>query len=322
MTTVDPTQPPDKPVKPPRNRRRLEQLVSLHANATGHAANRLRNWVSFMVFAGALGRASNEQGEALFWFKGGLTMEARFPGPARATRDADAVFRLTKPAADLDGEPLVNKAGEPIIGIDLDKLATTLDEALADPYHGFQFEVGAPQRVKGSLYYESRIRLAFKGSAWGSVKLEISPPEGSADKAERVAALPLHYVGLEGPATIPCLPLPYQIAQKIHAVCQQYEPPRENERERDLIDLLLLQTLVEDLLQTHAACIEIYGGRTKQPYPPNVPPQTWPPRLIIQPGWRRRYTRMAQDLGFTPDDVDTAADDVRAFIAEIDAAGP
>ena len=47
-----------------------------------------------MVFAGALTRTSDESGQPLFWFKGGLTMEARFPGPARATRDVDAIFRL------------------------------------------------------------------------------------------------------------------------------------------------------------------------------------------------------------------------------------
>jgi hypothetical protein len=320
MTLDGPTAPPTKPVKTPKNRARLEQLVSQHAAATGHAANRLRNWVSFMVFAGALGRAPGDRGEPLFWFKGGLTMEARFPGPARATRDADAIFRLTKPAVDLDGEPMLDRAGDPIIGIDIDELVGTLERALADPYNGFTFEVGEPQRVKDSVYYEVRIKLLFHGSNWGSVKFEISPPEGSADEPEPVDALPLHYVGLEGPRQLPCLPIPYQIAQKIHAVCQQYEPPRENDRERDLIDLLLLQTLVEQLDVVRDACSEIFNGRIKRPYPTHLPPQTWPPTLTIQDGWRERYPALAADLGFEPADVQAAAQQVRDFISDIHAA--
>jgi hypothetical protein len=101
MTGMVPTAPPAKPVKPPKRRSRLEQLVTQHAAATNQAANRLRNWVSFMVFAGALTRATDENQQPLFWFKGGLTMEARFPGPARATRDLDAIFRLSRRAVDL-----------------------------------------------------------------------------------------------------------------------------------------------------------------------------------------------------------------------------
>jgi hypothetical protein len=66
----DQAQPPAKPVKTPKTRRRLEQLLSLHATATGQAQNRLRNWVSFMVFAGAIERALLGDGTPAFWFKG------------------------------------------------------------------------------------------------------------------------------------------------------------------------------------------------------------------------------------------------------------
>jgi hypothetical protein len=96
---MDPTAPPAKPVKPPKRRSRLEQLVTQHAAATDQAANRLRNWVSCMVFAGALTRATDENQQPLCWFKGGLTTEAASPDQ-RTTRDVDAIFRLTRPAVD------------------------------------------------------------------------------------------------------------------------------------------------------------------------------------------------------------------------------
>jgi hypothetical protein len=315
---MDPTAPPAKPVKPPKRRSRLEQLVTQHAAATHQAANRLRNWVSFMVFAGALTRATDENEQPLFWFKGGLTMEARFPGPARTTRDVDAIFRLNRPAVDLEGEPMVDREGEPVTGIDPSELLAALERALDEPYHGFTFEVEDPQRVGGSVFYATRIKMQFAGSAWGSVEFEASPPEGSASRPEQVAALPLHFAGLDGPHQLPCLPISYQIAQKLHAVCQQRTPPKENHRERDLIDLLLLRTLIKDFAAVRIACLEIFDERARKPLPPDTVALTWPPTVIIQDGWRARYRALATEFGFAPSDVEQAAAQVQEFIEEID----
>ncbi len=57
-----------------------------------------------------------------------------------------------------------------------------------------------------TVYRAARIKLFFAGRNWGSVKLEISPPEGSAQKPDQVPALPLDFAGLQGPRTLPCLP--------------------------------------------------------------------------------------------------------------------
>lgn len=46
----------------------------------------------------------------------------------------------------------------------------------------------------------------------------------------------------------------------------------------------------------------------------------WPPTLIVNASWRERYTILAEELGFEPSDLAAAADEVRDFIAEIDAA--
>lgn len=45
---------------------------------------------------------------------------------------------------------------------------------------------------------------------------------------------------------------------------------------------------------------------------------TWPPELIVPDSWKAPYEADAQELRFTPADVDRAAGDVRAFIMEID----
>jgi hypothetical protein len=138
-------------------------------------------------------------------------MEAHFPASARATRDVDAMFRIGSPAAQSNGDPVV---------VDHRALLLVLDEALGDGYLGFTFEAEEPKQIRDTAFFASRIRLSFAGRSWGSVKLEISPPEGGASEPENVPALPLDFVGLQGPETLPCVPVRYQIAQKLHAVTE------------------------------------------------------------------------------------------------------
>lgn len=45
--------------------------------------------------------------------------------------------------------------------------------------------------------------------------------------------------GLPDGERVALIPLPYQVAQKLHA-CTEVRPGRDNDRFRDLIDLLLL----------------------------------------------------------------------------------
>jgi Nucleotidyl transferase AbiEii toxin, Type IV TA system len=105
----------------------------------------------------------------------------------------------------------------------------------------------------------------------------------------------------------------YQIAQKIHACTEIYTDGRENDRFRDLIDLQLLRDLVEDggLPAVGEACIEIFELRNKH---------SWPPRVTVHPSWPPGFAAMAADIGFYTEDVDIAADALRQFLSEIDAA--
>jgi hypothetical protein len=101
--------------------------------------------------------------------------------------------------------------------------------------------------------------------------------------------------------------------KKIDACTEVYDDGRENDRFRDLIDLQLLRDLVDEgeLTAVREACVEIFELRGKH---------TWPPRVTVYPSWATGFAAMATDLGFYTDDVEVAADALREFIAEIDAA--
>jgi Nucleotidyl transferase AbiEii toxin, Type IV TA system len=103
----------------------------------------------------------------------------------------------------------------------------------------------------------------------------------------------------------------YQIAQKIHACTEVFADGRENDRFRDLIDLALLRDLVDDdLARVREACVEIFELRAKH---------NWPPAVTIYASWPAGFAAMAADIGFFTDDVEVAADELRGFIAQIDA---
>lgn len=278
-----------RPRSQPTRVSRLEQILSSYAQATGVAPNRVRRWVTMMVMIGALDREQVDPDEPLFLVKGGVAMELRLRASARATRDLDMVF-----------------LGE------ADQLLATLDSALSEPYSLFSFERGPAEQIGTTGSQRFDVKVAFNGRSWATVRLEISAPEGrSADEAQLLEAISIDDFGLVGPEQVRCMSIRYQIAQKLHACTEVFATGRENDRFRDLIDLLLLRALDPDLAGIRHACVDIFGTRGKQP---------WPPALITPASWPAPYARLAADLEFAIDDVDEAARLVTEFIAEIDRA--
>jgi hypothetical protein len=189
-----------------------------------------------------------------------------------------------------------------------------LDRALADDWDGFQLQRTEPQAVRDTHAQRMDVRLAYKGRPWGTVQLEVAPAEGQAgQEIDRVAARPLDPIQIEGPERIACVSVRYQIAQKVHACTEVYADGRENDRFRDLIDLALLRELVVDgeLRAVREACVEIFELRRKH---------AWPPQVTVHRSWAAGFAALAAELGFYTDDVEVAADALREFIAEIDAA--
>jgi hypothetical protein len=278
--------------KPPRNtptrKNHLERLAGEYGRAHGLAVERTRRWLSIVSFAGALEAVQADDG-ARFLIKGGTSMELRLGAGARTTKDVDVIFR---------GDP--------------EEMLDALEEAFDDPYGGFSFRrKGGIEDIRDTGSRRLAIQVAFAGSNWQTLQLEVARPEVAEVELVPVA-ISIADFKLDGPERVACLSLRYQIAQKLHAVTER-PPNRENLRFWDLIDLVLLRELFEGELEAlRVACLQTFENR-------NV--HIWPPQLAVPDSWAEPYAAAIEEVeGALPNTVEVAADEVRAFIAEIDAA--
>ncbi|MGH3428532.1 MAG: nucleotidyl transferase AbiEii/AbiGii toxin family protein [Mycobacteriales bacterium] len=158
-------------------------------------------------------------------------------------------------------------------------------------------------------------KLNYHGKPFSSVPVEVSAVEaGNADHYDKVSSEALALVGLPVSDAVPCMTLPWQVAQKIHACTEPVEQPRTNDRAHDLVDLQLLEVLMVDepLTQTRTASVAVFETRGKH---------TWPPTVVTQPHWSSIYTHVLEgleDLGLAPR-VEEAVERVQAFVDRIDA---
>lgn len=187
-----------------------------------------------------------------------------------------------------------------------------LDEALREPYGDFTMTRTEPEYQNDDGFTRLRIRLAYKGRSWQTILLEVMPADGAwAGELETVPAIDISDFGLQGPDLIPCISIRYQIAQKVHACTEQFDEQHTNNRSRDLMDLLLLRSLVTDLSAVREACIHTFEIRDKH---------AWPAVLVIPDHWTDQYAQEAREFGFEIEDVQEAAQLVREMIEEIDSA--
>ena len=272
----------------PKTEKHLGQLVAQYAEVEGLAFRRVRVRVSAMAFVGALERVREEDSPDRFLIKGGMACELRFQDMARATRDLDVTFHGS-----------------------IDELVQDLDVAFAEPYSGFSFTHSEPEAIHETGSYRFDVSLQYEGRGWGKLRVEVSPPEGTAEREfESLPALSISQFGLQGPEFVPCLSLRYQIAQKLHACTERFEA-RENERAHDLIDLLLMEELIDDHGRVRDACSEVFDGRQAH---------EWPPTITVEPNWREVYPKLAIELAFSIATVDDAVAGVQAMVDRIDAA--
>jgi Nucleotidyl transferase AbiEii toxin, Type IV TA system len=278
--------------RPPGNLSHLQRLANAAAADADIPVGRYQRWINTHIISAVLDRIRDEDDEPMFTLKGGAAMELRLGITARASRDYDAAFRA--------------RAGD---------MLGALDRALAEDWQGFQLQRTEPQLIRATRAMRMDIKLAYRGRPWGTVQLEVAPAEGTAgQEIDRVPAHPLDSVQIVGPDRIACVSVRYQIAQKIHACTEVYADGSENDRFRDLIDLQLLRDLIEDdgLPTVRDACIELFELRSRH---------AWPPSVRVWPGWAAGFAQMARDVSFHTEDVEIAAEDLRGFIEEIDAAG-
>jgi hypothetical protein len=151
--------------------------------------------------------------------------------------------------------------------------------------------------------------LSFSGKPWGTVQVDVARREADGAEVEMVDAISLAPFGLETPGALPCLSLPYHIAQKIHALTVVPADGRRNERFRDLVDLILLESWVTDLEAVRTACHSVFEVRGTH---------AWPPFFTLPDHWEEPFARMASDLRLPTSDAYDAAIRVREFISRID----
>lgn len=191
-------------------------------------------------------------------------------------------------------------------------------EAGASGWEGFTAVFTPPVEfdVPGLNSHPHRLtaKLSCQGKPFVSIPIEVSPIEaGNAEAYDTVTSEALALVGLPPSVAVPCMTLPWQVAQKIHACTDQVDEPRTNDRAHDLVDLQLLEALMADepLDETKAACVAVFAARSKH---------EWPPIVVAHPHWGPIYSRALEGLeevGLART-VHEAVGRVQSFIVRID----
>jgi hypothetical protein len=277
-----------RPTGPPPSAGVLARYAQAYARELGVAEGRVRAWVAYMIMAGVLERVAIAD-SPLFIVKGGVALELRLRDRARATKDIDIVLRDTTA-----------------------NLADSLEEALTrDLYQGFSFRRKGQPLLLDNGAVNMEFGVTYKGQPWTSVTVDIARAEAGEADVEWVDAIALtDALGVTGPAQLPCLPLRFHVAQKLHGMTLPPRPGKQNERFRDLVDLLLMDAMItHDYAALREACELVFRNRNTH---------SWPPDLSTVPAhWAQPYARLAEELELADTDVDVALVRVRDFVARI-----
>ena len=218
-----------------------------------------------------------------------MALELRLRDRARATKDIDTVLRDT--TADL---------------------SNSLEEALTgEPYQGFSFRRKGEPLLLDNGAVNIEFGVTYKGQPWTSVSVDIARAEPGEADVEWVDAIALtDALGVTGPAQLPCLPLRFHVAQKLHGMTLPPRPGKQNERFRDLVDLLLMDAMItHDHAALREACELVFRNRNTH---------SWPPDLSTVPAhWVQPFARLAEELELAETDVEVALVRVRDFVARI-----
>jgi hypothetical protein len=243
----------------------------------------VRLWIAHMVLVGVFGEGVSDDTGPSITIKGGVAIELRLGSRARATRDLD----VTVHSKDRD-------------------LGAAVEAALARGYADFRFRRSGEPYVMPNGAIRMRVAVEYKGRSWSTVQVDVTRCELDDMGVEYVNAIRLDEFGLEAPDMVPCLPLAYQVAQKIHACTEPSE--LSDDRVRDLVDLLLLQEFTTNDSEVRAACEKLFASRGTH---------SWPPEVQAATAWLKEYERLAVEVGLSTSDLDEAVEAVRAYIARL-----
>lgn len=295
------------PVGAPPSAGVLARYARAFAQELEIAEGRVRVWVANMILAGLFEDVAIAPSGRRFTVKGGVALELRLRDRARATKDIDLVVHglgAYIPASEAANMRQVQAA-----------LTRSLEEAVtAGTYQGFAFRrKGEPILLEnGTVSLE--LGVTYRGDAWTSITVDLARAEAGEGEVELLPAIPLtEALGVNGPAELPCLPLRFHIAQKLHAMTLPPRKGKRNERFKDLVDLLLMEELLAagtspDFAGIREACEIVFSSRGTH---------SWPPVLVLPSHWEAPFARMAQELGLPIVDATAAMDRVRALVTRI-----
>lgn len=283
---------------PPTNLRSLRDRLVQTAEREGVLFGRLQRHVAMIVVAQFAATLTDEHGAPLLLVKGGSSLELRRGIPdSRTSKDFDTVARR-----------------------DIESVHEQLADAGEIGWHGFTAIFTPPEEIDVPVLpikpRRFMTKLSYRGQPFASVPIEVSTVEaGNADQFDTLTSEALDLVGVAADVTVACMTLPWQVAQKLHAVTAVLQAPKVNDRAHDLVDLQLLEVLLtdDDLVSTRRACIAVFETRAQH---------VWPPTIAALPHWPAIYSRAMEGLDHLEisKTVDVAAERVQRFVERIDAA--
>jgi hypothetical protein len=128
-------------------------------------------------------------------------------------------------------------------------------------------------------------------------------------EVEMVNGLDLSFFHFRFPDQVPCLSIYAQAAQKIHAMTLPSRPGWQNDRFKDVVDLLLIHELVSDGDALRDACEQTFALRNTHP---------WPPLVEVPEGWAEPFEEMATRIGLPVTDVHQAVYQIRKLLHDVD----
>lgn len=278
----------------PRGAKEFQRLLQRHAADIGQLPQRVMHLVRVGVVCAMLDDVRHPDGAHLFIVKGGTAMQLRLGIQARATTDLDVVF--------------AGRVEEWLARFD----AATVERT----WEGFTVTRKAPPGqidVITASYRPWRVplQLRYEGREFGSVTLEVAVDDTTVKHQDLVEpdGIALAAFEINPPPLVPCLDVPTQIAQKLHACTEQLDGG--NDRVRDIIDIWLLEALIEpdDLRAVRAACINTFNRRKRH---------AWPPAVTSSPSWSRDYPLHVAEHPDAPPTLDGAIEYLARLVTRID----
>jgi hypothetical protein len=252
----------------------LDTRLPKEAQQLGRDPNWLRRRLAFARLLVRLVDLNRE----VWVLKGGMAVELRRPGLARATRDVDLVLR----------PGLVDNPADPTAIREI-----LIEAMLSDRDHdGFDFRVGNATRLRDDAYarpaWRYAVAAALAGRPFANLRLDIvARPEEISGVERRQVPDVLGFAGIPT-RDIWVTDLRQQFAEKLHALTRTYQTG-ESTRVRDLVDLVLL---IEDGVPADpplvAAVQRVFAVRGTHAVPTTLdtPPD----------GWREPFAALAAEI--------------------------